>query len=62
MITSLAVSLAGAVFAGRIAYRLTVRDGPSRAGRRTSRRRSPALALLGLSAYWHYMLARSRTR
>jgi hypothetical protein len=56
MITSLAVSLAGAVFAGRIAYRLTPHD---------SERRWPAyvaaafaaLALLGLSSYWHYMLS-----
>jgi len=57
MITSLAVSLAGAVFAGRIAYRLTARD--------FSDERWPAyvaavfagLALLGLSSYWHYMLS-----
>ncbi|MBV8219853.1 MAG: hypothetical protein JO325_15425 [Solirubrobacterales bacterium] len=57
MITSLAVSLAGAVFAGRIAYRLTARD--------SSDERWPAyvaavfagLALLGLSSYWHYMLS-----
>jgi hypothetical protein len=57
MITSLAVSLAGAVFAGRIAYRLTARDA--------SDERWPAyvaavfagLALLGLSSYWHYMLS-----
>jgi hypothetical protein len=56
MITSLAVSLAGSVFAARIAYRLTAE---------ASERRWPAfaaaafagLALLGLSAYWHYMLS-----
>ena len=56
MITSLAISLAGAVFAGRIAYRLTgSSDG----------QRWPAivaalfagLALLGISDYWHYMLS-----
>jgi hypothetical protein len=56
MITSLAVSLAGSVFAGRIAYRLTGA---------TPERRWPAivaavfagLALLGLTDYWHYMLS-----
>ncbi len=56
MVTSLAVSLAGAVFAGRIAYRLTAREGEATwpafvaAG-------FAALALLGLSSYWHYMLS-----
>ena len=40
MVTSLAVSLAGAVFAGRIAYRLTARRLRARATRRTPRRRS----------------------
>jgi len=56
MVTALAVSLAGAVFAGRIAYRLTARD---------SDRRYPAYAAaafaaagyFGLSSYWHYMLS-----
>ena len=56
MITSLAISLAGAVFAGRIAYHLT--GAPSD-------RRWPAivaglfagLGLLGISDYWHYMLS-----
>ena len=56
MITSLAISLAGAVFAGRIAYRLTGA---------TPERRWPAivaglfagLGLLGISDYWHYMLS-----
>ncbi len=55
MITSLAVSLAGAVFAGRIAYRLTgsaerIRDraGCDRAPlRRTPRRRSRRPAISG---------------
>jgi hypothetical protein len=58
MVTSLAVSLAGAVFAGRIAYRLTL------AGTGVERSRAAwvaavfaGLGLLGLSAYWHYMLS-----
>jgi hypothetical protein len=56
MITALAISLAGAVFAGRIAYRLT--GAPAE-------RRWPAIVaalfagigLLGISDYWHYMLS-----
>ena len=58
MITSLAVSLAGAVFAGRIAYRLTARNAV--AGERWPAYVAAAfaaLALLGLSSYWHYMLS-----
>jgi hypothetical protein len=56
MITALAVSLGGAVFAGRIAYRLT----PAAADRRYARYAAAAfagLALLGISDYWHYMLS-----
>ncbi len=66
MVTAVAVSLAGCVFAGRIAYRLTL-DGARRgagvvAG---SGRRWPAivaavfagLALLGLQDYFHYILS-----
>jgi hypothetical protein len=56
MITALAVSLSGSVFAGRIAYRLT--------GAGTERRYAAwaaavfaGLALLGISDYWHYMLS-----
>jgi hypothetical protein len=56
MITALAVSLSGSVFAGRIAYRLT--------GARSDRQWAAwvaaafaGLALLGLSDYWHYMLS-----
>ena len=70
MTTSLAVSLAGAVFAGRIAYRLTGRD-PERTGTDRERtgtdpeRRYPAYAAaafaaagyFGISTYWHYMLS-----
>jgi hypothetical protein len=56
MITAVAVSLAGIVFAARIAYRL-VADG--------SERRWPAYvagafagaAVLGMSDYWHYILS-----
>jgi hypothetical protein len=56
MITSLAVSLAGAVFAGRIAYRLTARDAEERWPAYVAAAFA-ALALLGLSSYWHYMLS-----
>jgi hypothetical protein len=56
MITALAVSLSGSVFAGRIAYRLT--------GARSDRQWAAwvaavfaGLGLLGLSDYWHYMLS-----
>jgi hypothetical protein len=56
MITSLAVSLAGAVFAGRIAFRLTVSEGEPRWPAFVAAAFA-ALALLGLSSYWHYMLS-----
>jgi len=58
MITSLAVSLSGSVFAARIAFFLT-RAG-SDSGRRWAAWIAAAfagLALLGLSDYWHYMLS-----
>ena len=58
MVTSLAVSLGGAVFAGRIAYRLTVADGSSqerRAGWVAAA--FAAAAYFGISSYWHYMLS-----
>ncbi len=58
MVTSLAVSLAGAVFAGRIAYRLTL------GGRGSEERWAgwvaagfAAAAYFGISSYWHYMLS-----
>ena len=57
MITSLAVSLAGAVFAGRIAYRLTARDASDPRWPAYVAAAFAALALLGLSSYWHYMLS-----
>jgi hypothetical protein len=56
MITSLAVSLAGSVFAGRIAFRLTVREGEPRWPAYVAAAFA-GLALLGLSSYWHYMLS-----
>lgn len=57
MITSLAISLSGVVFAGRIAYRLTARG--------SSGRRYPALVagvfagfgVLGIQDYSHYLLS-----
>jgi hypothetical protein len=59
MVTSLAVSLGGSVFAGRIAYRLT-----SDLGAVSDRSWAPwgagvfaGLGVLGMSAYWHYMLS-----
>ncbi len=58
MITSLAVSLAGGVFAGRIAYRLT--SGGPGAERPWAAWVAAAFAgfgVLGISAYWHYMLS-----
>jgi len=56
MVTALAVSLAGSVFAGLIAYRVTAGD---------SEHRYPAYAAaafaaagyFGISTYWHYMLS-----
>ncbi len=56
MITSVAVSLSGVIFAGRIAYRLTAADA--------QRSYAPIVAavfagaaLLGMSSYWHYILS-----
>jgi len=56
MITSLAVSLSGCVFAARIAYRLTAAPP----GRRYAAYVAAAFAglgVLGISDYWHYMLS-----
>jgi hypothetical protein len=62
MITSLAVSLSGAVFAARIAHRLT--SVAAGAGAEPQRRYAAyaaaafaGLGLLGLANYWHYMLS-----
>jgi hypothetical protein len=60
MVTSLAVSLAGAVFAGRIAYRLTLAGGPGDSAERRAAWVAAAFAAaayFGLSSYWHYMLS-----
>jgi len=56
MVTSLAVSLAGAVFAGRIAYRLTPRDSKRRYGAYAAAAFAAA-GYFGISSYWHYMLS-----
>jgi hypothetical protein len=57
MVTSLAVSLAGAVFAARIAYRLTLGGDPERRWAAWVAAAFAAAAYFGLSAYWHYMLS-----
>ena len=56
MVTSLAVSLAGAVFAGRIAYRLTARDSDRRYAAYAAAGFA-GLGYFGISSYWHYMLS-----
>jgi hypothetical protein len=60
MVTSLAVSLSGAVFAARIAYRL-VGAGDDQSPRRRYAAMAAAVfaaaALLGIRDYWHYMLS-----
>ena len=56
MVTSLAVSLSGSVFAGRIAYRLTG-AGPDRRYAGYVAAAFAGLGLLGLTDYWHYMLS-----
>jgi hypothetical protein len=53
MVTCVAVSLAGAIWAGRIAYRLT--PGPAYAGLAAGA--FAGLALLGIRDWWHYMLS-----
>ena len=58
MVTSLAVSLAGAVFAGRIAYRLTLAGtGVKHSYAAWVAAVFTGLGILGLSTYWHYMLS-----
>jgi hypothetical protein len=59
MVTSLAVSLGGAVFAARIAYRLTLGsdDGPQERRAAWVAAAFAAAAYFGLSSYWHYMLS-----
>jgi hypothetical protein len=59
MLTSVAISLGGSVFAARIAYRLTIEG----AGRGLPRRAGvvaalfAGLCLLGIQGWWHYMLS-----
>ena len=53
MITCVAISLAGSVFAGRIAYRLTPGRGYAGLGAGVF----AGLALLGIQDWWHYMLS-----
>jgi hypothetical protein len=56
MITSLAVSLSGAVFAGRITYRLVDGEpGPRYAAIVAAV--FAGLGVLGISDYWHYLLS-----
>jgi hypothetical protein len=56
MITSLAISLSGVVFAGRIAYRLTD-PRPERRWAAFAAAVFAGAALLGIRDYWHYMLS-----
>jgi hypothetical protein len=58
MITSVAISLSGVIFAGRIAYRLTLAGADQ--GRRYAAIVAAVfagLALLGIRDYWHYILS-----
>jgi hypothetical protein len=57
MVTSLAVSLGGAVFAGRIAYRLTLRAEAEQHLAAWVAAAFAATAYFGISTYWHYMLS-----
>lgn len=61
MLSSVAISLSGAAFAGRIAFRLTLGDAarPSRDQRRAGVVAAlfAAASLLGIQGWWHYMLS-----
>jgi hypothetical protein len=59
MVTSLAVSLGGAVFAARIAYRLSLGGdaAPGRSYAAWVAAAFAAAAYFGISTYWHYMLS-----
>jgi hypothetical protein len=57
MVTSLAVSLAGAVFAARIAYRLTLAGASDQRWAARVAAAFAAAAYFGISSYWHYMLS-----
>ena len=56
MITSVAISLSGVIFAGRIAYRLTGAT-PERRYAAIAAAVFAGLALLGIRDYWHYILS-----
>jgi len=68
MLTAVSMSLAGAIFAGRIAYRLTAAESDRAAGSdraAESARRYPAIiaavfagaSVLGIQDYFHYILS-----
>jgi len=64
MITAVAISLSGSIFAGRIAYRITRDAGLAAGDSRSVRRYAPVaaavfagLAVLGLEDYMHYVLS-----
>jgi hypothetical protein len=64
MVTAVAVSLAGSIFAGRIAYRVTAASQAARRGGEPARPYAPivaavfaGVALLGLEDYMHYVLS-----
>ncbi len=56
MITSVAISLSGVIFAGRIAYRLTDAP-PDRRYAAIAAAVFAGAALLGIKDYWHYILS-----
>ncbi len=56
MVTAVAVSLSGVVFAARIAHRLTAAP-PERSYAGAVAGAFAGLALLGISDYWHYILS-----
>ncbi len=56
LITAVAVSLSGVIFAGRIAYRLTDGDGVPRYAP-IAAAVFAGVALLGITQYWHYILS-----
>jgi hypothetical protein len=64
MVTAVALSLAGSIFAGRIAYRVTAAGQTAQAGGERVRPYAPivaavfaGVALLGLEDYMHYILS-----
>ena len=56
LITAVAISLSGVIFAGRIAYRLTDGDGVPRHARIAAAAFAGA-TLLVITQYWHYILS-----